>query len=141
MVCSRPLVCVITSLALGLAAASSPAAKPSAKASNTKASASQAAAEVKTLQQAYSLLMRADHDYQGHRARAMRHIEAACRILCGSAKGDGQGEEAQSQSDGQLQQAQSLLAGVEPAIAAKNPRAGQQINKSLQELATALSVN
>jgi hypothetical protein len=100
----------------------------------------QTPAEIQTLQQAYSLLEAADHDYQGHRAKAMHHIAVACRILGSSEKGDGHGDEAQSQSDGQLQQAQSLLQGVESTIASSNAHAGKQVTEAIQELTTALSI-
>ena len=100
----------------------------------------QVPAEIQTLRQAYSLLEAADHDYQGHRAKAMHHIATACRVLGSSEKGDGHGEEAQTQSDGQLQQAQSLLQGVESTIAASNAHAGKQVTEAIAELTTALSI-
>ncbi len=39
------------------------------------------AGEVSTLQGAFNTLMGADHDYQGHRIKAMRAIAVACRVL------------------------------------------------------------
>ena len=61
------------------------------------------------LDQAYSLLSSADHDYSGHRARAMHHIEQAARALGSKLNGDGKTQEAQGTSDGQLKNAQALL--------------------------------
>jgi hypothetical protein len=109
-------------------------------AAETSSSKQQTPAEIQTLRQAYSLLEAADHDYDGHRAKAMHHIAMACRVLGTSVKGDGHGDEAQSQSDGQLQQAQSLLQGVESTIAASNAHAGKQVTEAIAELTTALSV-
>jgi len=67
------------------------------------------AAEAGALQQAYALLATADHDYNGHRARAMRQIEAAAKLLGISLRGDGKVREAQGASDAQLRSAQALL--------------------------------
>ncbi len=40
-----------------------------------------AGGEVETLRQAYITLSVADRDYKGHRVRAMKAIEAACKLL------------------------------------------------------------
>jgi hypothetical protein len=96
-------------------------------------------AEVPSLRQAYALLSSADHDYQGHRARAMKLIEAACRALGSTVKGDGQGDEPQSQSDGQVQQALALLQSVKGAVSG-NPRASHHVERAIKELDTALSI-
>src|SRR5580658_8768707 len=53
------------------------------------------------LSQAYSALSRADHDYHGHRARAMKLIEHAAKELGFSLSGDGHGHEGQITSDDQ----------------------------------------
>jgi len=66
--------------------------------------------EAGLLRQAYGLLSLADHDYQGHRARAMKQIEVAAKHLGVALRGDGKGHEAQATSDAQLRSAQSLLA-------------------------------
>jgi len=125
-------------MVLALTCGTSQAAKSGAqKPANSNA----ASAEVQTLRQAYSLLSAADHDYQGHRARAMRLIEMACRVLGSSVKGDGTGDEPQSQSDSQVQQALSLLKGVESTVASSNARAGKHLSRAIQELNAALSVN
>ena len=61
------------------------------------------------LRQAYASLSLADHDYQGHRARAMKQIEVAAQHLGVILRGDGKGHEAQKTSDAQLRNAEALL--------------------------------
>lgn len=63
-----------------------------------------------TLEQQYAILARADHDYKGHRVKAMKAIEAACKALGAPIKGDGKGHEKQALSDAQLR---SVLATVQ----------------------------
>ncbi|MGD0412278.1 MAG: hypothetical protein ABSC18_11310 [Verrucomicrobiota bacterium] len=65
--------------------------------------------EAGLLRQAYGLLSLADHDYQGHRARAMKQIEVAAQHLGITLRGDGKGHETQATSDAQLRNAQALL--------------------------------
>jgi len=99
------------------------------------------AGEVQVLQQAYGLLAAADHDYQGHRARAMHAIEAACKMLGSSASGQASGTEAQAASDGQLQQAQTLLQSARAsAVSAKQVRIVRHVDRALEQLSAALAI-
>src|SRR5580704_4611193 len=66
-------------------------------------------ADVTAVVQAYRVLELADHDYQGHRVKAMEHLRKAGLILGVSLKGNGQGREQQGDSDTQLKQAQTML--------------------------------
>jgi DnaJ-domain-containing protein 1 len=111
----------------------------SAQAGERKQSAN-SSSEVASLRQAYALLESADHDYQGHRARAMHSIEAACKILGSEVRGDGKADEQQGESDSQLKQAKSLLESVQGAGAGKNERALHHIKHAIEELDVALSV-
>lgn len=43
------------------------------------------------LREAYDILARADHDYKGHRAKAMHEIEAAGKLIGMNVKGEGKG--------------------------------------------------
>jgi cell pole-organizing protein PopZ len=132
-------ICTLTSLlVLVFTCSTSQAAKTGAQ---KPAASKSAPAEMQTLRQAYSLLSSADHDYQGHRARAMKLIEAACRALGSSVKGDGEGDEPQTQSDSQVQQALSLLQSVESSVATNNARAAKHLTRAIKELNAALSVN
>jgi hypothetical protein len=65
--------------------------------------------EAGLLRQAYASLSVADHDYLGHRVRAMKQIEVAAQHLGVILRGDGKGHEAQATSDAQLRNAQALL--------------------------------
>jgi len=65
--------------------------------------------EAGLLRQAYASLSLADHDYLGHRVRAMKQIEIAAQHLGVILRGDGKGHEAQATSDAQLRNAQALL--------------------------------
>jgi len=90
------------------------------------------------LSQAYATLAVADHDYQGHRVRAMKHIEVAAKVLGVTLQGKGSGHEPQAASDQQLRTAQSLL--QQALVPGLKPRVQNQINLELSELGTALSI-
>ena len=92
---------------------------------------------IPTLDQAYGLLRTADHDYKGHRARAMHNIEAAVRELGARVSGDGRGKEKQGASDTQVRDAQSLLAQVVGQVAGK---AHTHVEDAIKQLGIALSV-
>jgi hypothetical protein len=89
------------------------------------------------LAEAYGLMKRADHDYKGHRARAMHQVEAAARLLGEGLGGDGRGHEAQGTSDDQLREAQSVLKGACGKIAGL---ALKHVEEAIGQLSTALSV-
>jgi hypothetical protein len=128
-------------LALTLARPAGFAATPTQQSPGHKQASPAAPGEVQTLQQAYSLLAGADHDYQGHRMRAMHAIKGACRLLGGQAQGEGAGNEPQGTSDGQLKQAQGLLQNVlATATAANQTRVVHHIDKAIEELGVALSI-
>jgi hypothetical protein len=99
-------------------------------------------ADVQAVTQAYRLLEQADHDYQGHRAKAMKHLHKAGRVLGVALKGDGKAGEQQGTSDSQLKQAQSVLQqmGANQASGARHQRAMQHVHSALGEIQTALSI-
>ena len=98
---------------------------------------SAAPATVDLLKQAYATLSVADHDYQGHRVRAMKQIEAAASVVGVSVAGNGKGHEAQVVSDQQLRTAQTLLQQARPGLPAK---AQKHVDKALEQITTALSI-
>lgn len=102
----------------------------------TRAQAQQNSA-VALLQQAYSNLAQADHDYKGHRVKAMKHIEKAAAELGGKISGDGKGHEPQGTSDAQLRTAKSLLEKAVPNLSGKALR---QVNEAIKEIDEALAV-
>ena len=64
---------------------------------------------VPVLRTAYITLATADHDYKGHRVKAMKAIEAACTLLGSNIAGEVKSHEPQPISDAQLREA--LIAG------------------------------
>jgi hypothetical protein len=93
------------------------------------------------LTQAYTDLDQADHDYKGHRIKAMHHIEAAGKILHLNLRGDGKGREKQGVSDEHLAAAQGTLGQIQSQLAAEpKSRVLHKVNKAQEELATALTI-
>jgi hypothetical protein len=89
------------------------------------------------LSQAYAALSRADHDYKGHRVRAMRLVEHAAKELGFTLSGGGHGREAQVTSDDQLRAAQGLL---QQAVSGLPPRAQEHVQKAIEQISVALSI-
>ena len=93
--------------------------------------------EAALLRQAYAKLFVADHDYDGHRARAMRQIEAAAKTLGVDLKGDGKGHEPQATSDENLRAAQQLLEQITGAVAGEGLK---HIQLAIEQLSVALAI-
>jgi hypothetical protein len=157
---------IFAALAVSVQAAGTPAVKPTpASAQNAVA----ASPEVKTLRSALELLRGADHDYQGHRAIAMKKIAEACRLLNNKplpAAGAGRGgagragtrpattrpaaggqktekpePETQAVSDAQLKQAQGIVQGVLSSLpAGTKPEVTTLLTDAVSELSAALIV-
>ena len=95
-------------------------------------------AEAGLLRQAYGLLSVANHDYQGHRVRAMKQIEVAAQHLGVILRGDGKGHEVQAASDAQLRNAEALLVQASGGL-----KAGQglaHVKLAIAQLTAALAV-
>jgi len=95
------------------------------------------AVAVTQLTQAYAALSAADHDYQGHRAKAMKQIEVAAKEMGVTLGGNGNGHEKQVTSDQQLQTANTLLQQALPGLP---PKAQKHVSKALEDLAAALAI-
>jgi hypothetical protein len=111
---------------------------------------------VKELRVAHQLLAEADHDYNGHRARAAAEVHKAIRKLVGThhPKTVKPGStapvappvkqpavhEPQATSDAQLRQAQAILLGVQTQLKAHHPKAAANIKAAIVEINTALSI-
>ena len=91
------------------------------------------------LEQAYTALHQADHDYKGHRVAAMKQIEAAAKLLGTPIprEGQGKGHEKQVVSDTQLRTAQGLLEQAKTGLSGKPLN---HVQKALEEIAMALKV-
>jgi hypothetical protein len=98
-------------------------------------------AEAGMLQRAYRILATGDHDYKGHRVRAMHAVEAAAKLLGVNLRGDGANREKQVLSDERLREAQGLITQVLGAAEVKNEaRVTRHLNMALKQLNLALSI-
>jgi hypothetical protein len=132
--------------ALGAVALSSLADSPGNSPSNRpgnhrEQNSAQKAQEIGQLRQAYAILAKADHDYDGHRIRAMHAVERACDVLGQDIRGDGKDVQPQATSDEELRQAQGIIQGVESdATSNKQERVARHLAKAVSEIEVALSV-
>ena len=98
-------------------------------------------AEAGMLQNAYLILATGNHDYQGHRVKAMHQIEAAAKLLGMNLSGDAKDKQPQPLSDAKLREAQGLLQNVLGATEVKNQkRVTKHINEAINQINTALSI-
>jgi len=98
-------------------------------------------AEQTALRTAYLDLIAGDHDYKGHRVKALRQVEAACKLIGLNVSGDGHAKQAQARSDADLQGAQNLLQGVHNAAVANGQTALQQhVDEAIKQISIALSI-
>jgi hypothetical protein len=95
--------------------------------------------EGEMLHEAYNILARADHDYKGHRAKAMHEIEAADKLIGMNVKGEGKGRENQAASDAQLHHAQELLVQVSANLAGQK-KVHKHVEAAIKHLGIALSI-
>lgn len=87
--------------------------------------------------QAYANLEMADHDYHGHRADAMKQVEAAGKELKINVRGDGRGREKQGVSDEQLRAAKGSL---EQARAGLKGKPLKHVNAAIHQINVALKI-
>jgi hypothetical protein len=97
----------------------------------------QTASPITTLDDAYATLVQANHDYKGHRVKAMKQIELAVQELGGKISGKGRGHEPQGTSDAQLRAAQALL---QQAAGGLSKKALKHVNAAIEQLNIALSI-
>ena len=90
-----------------------------------------------TLDDAYATLVHADHDYKGHRAKAMKQIELAVQELGGKISGHGKVHEPQGTSDAQLRSAEGLLQQASGGLSGK---ALKHVKDAIKEISDALAV-
>jgi hypothetical protein len=112
-------------------------------------------AVVETLHHAHMLLETANHDYDGHRAKAAENVMHALHALghhhhhgqnvalqaahhIAGAIGGGAIKEPQAQSDAQLKQAGQLLASLSGHV--PNAKAAEHIQAAINELNIALKI-
>jgi hypothetical protein len=116
---------------------------------------------IATLRSARRLLVAADRDYHGHRAKAAHEVTQALRELgfhpkkpqSGSPAQNGalvaakaartaqaRTHEPQATSDAQLQQAQQLLQGALTQLTSTHPKATANVQTAITEITTALTI-
>src|SRR6266481_8621380 len=89
---------------------------------------------------AYVLLKHANHDYDGHRAKAMAHVEAAGKSLNLRLEGDAKEHERQWKSDQMLTEARQLLSRARGAFEAQDrDRAALHVDKAIAEIDRAIA--
>lgn len=69
-------------------------------------------AEAGLMIQAYDILASSDHDYDGHRLKAMHQVEAAAKLLGVKLHGDAKDRQKQVISDDKMREAQGMLEKV-----------------------------
>lgn len=89
------------------------------------------------LREAYAALAGTDKDYKGHRAAAMRHIEAAAKLDNFDLRSNNKAYVSQGLSDVQMETAQNLLSRARDDLTGK---AAQEVNKAILEISAALGV-
>jgi hypothetical protein len=98
-------------------------------------------AEAGMLHRAYRILATGDHDYKGHRVKAMRQIEAAAKLLGLDLSGDLKDRQPQVLSDDKLREASGLLSNVLGSAEVKNEkRISKHITEAINQLGIALSI-
>ena len=98
-------------------------------------------AEAGMLQNAYLILATGDHDYKGHRMKAMHQIEAAAKLLGMNLSGDAKNRQPQPLSDAKLREAQGLLQSVLAASDVKSQkRVTKHITEAIDQINIALSI-
>jgi hypothetical protein len=98
-------------------------------------------AEAGMLRNAYIIMATGDHDYKGHRVRAMHQIEAAARFLGMDITGSAKDRQPQPLSDGKLREAEGLLQNVLGAAEVQSQkRVTKHINEAINQINIALSL-
>ena len=97
-------------------------------------------AEAGMLHRAYHILATGDHDYKGHRAKAMHAVEAAAKLLGLDLHGDYKEHEVQVLSDDKLREAKGLIANVLLNAEVKGqPHVTKHLNKAIDEINAGLA--
>jgi hypothetical protein len=98
-------------------------------------------AEAGMLHRAYHILATGDHDYKGHRVKAMHAVEAAGKLLGLDLKGDLKDRESQVLSDDKMREARDLLTNVLASADVKNQkRIIKHLEEAISQINTALAI-
>jgi hypothetical protein len=98
-------------------------------------------AEAGMLHRAYRILATGDHDYKGHRAKAMHAVEAAAKLLGLDLSGDAKDREKQVLSDDKMREAQGLISNVMNSAEVKDQKhVTKHLGEAMDQIKAALSV-
>jgi hypothetical protein len=98
-------------------------------------------AEAGMLRHAYAILSTGDHDYKGHRVKAMHAVEAAADLLGMNIRGDNKDRQPQALSDATLREAEGLLQSVLGSAEVKSQkRVTKHIDEAIKQINLALSI-
>jgi hypothetical protein len=98
-------------------------------------------AETDMLHRAYRILATGDHDYKGHRVKAMGAVKAAAALLGLDLSGDDRDKEKQVLSDDELREAQGLLQQVLSSDSVQGQKAvSVHLNTAIKQISIALSI-
>jgi hypothetical protein len=96
--------------------------------------------EAKMLTKAYVILATGDHDYNGHRAQAMFHLEKAAKMLGLDLDGDLKNHEKQALSDDKMREAHTLIMHLIKTAAIKDqPKVIDQLSDANNQIDLALA--
>lgn len=88
---------------------------------------------------AYVLLKHANHNYEGHRARALEHVEAAGKALDLKLEGDTDNHERQWKSDQMLAEARHMLYHARESFERHDrERAATHVDRAIEEIDRAI---
>jgi hypothetical protein len=97
-------------------------------------------AEAGMLRSVYHILATGDHDYKGHRVKAMKSVEAAGTLLGMDLRGDDKDHQPQVLSDDKLREAGGLLSNVLGSSEVKDQkRIAKHITEAINQINVALS--
>lgn len=97
--------------------------------------------EPEALRLAYWVLYRGNHNYNGHRAVAMREIREAARLLGVELQGDGKGREEQSVSDARFHLARRLLEQARSRLTAEEQKPVlEHVHQALWQISLGLKI-
>jgi hypothetical protein len=98
-------------------------------------------AEAGMLQSAYDILATGDHDYSGHRVKALHAVKVAAKLLGLNLAGDDKVRQPQPLSDARLREAQGLLQSVLGNAEVMNQkRVVKHLNEAINQISIALSI-
>jgi hypothetical protein len=98
--------------------------------------------EADMMHRAYRILASGDHDYHGHRVKAMEQVHKAADLLGLDLTGDDKDHQKQVLSDDKLREARGLLQNVLGASEVKSQkRISDHLNAAIKQIDTALRVH